>query len=100
MDDIVERVTRLEEKVRSFESSIDELKKQYTAIQNMSIAIAEMGVTLKANTHTLTNIEKRLASVEHEPSDKYRKLRDAVRTAIVSIITTSILGAILSLILK
>ena len=44
----------------------------------MSIAIAEMGVTLKANTHTLINIEKRLASVKHEPSDKYRKLKDAV----------------------
>ena len=78
MDDIIERVTRLKEKIKSFENSIDDLKKQYTAIQNMSIAIAEMGVTLKASTHTLINIKKKLASVEHEPLDKYRKLKDAV----------------------
>ena len=90
---IDERFARDKERISSHEDHMEKQDKQINDLEKLTI---EMGELIKKHDERLVDYGKRIHAIEEKPVKSW----SAVQTAIISAVTSGIVGAVMALILK
>jgi hypothetical protein len=81
-----ERFGRDKERLDAYETGLQE-------VQKLSVQMGEM---IKRHDSQIENHEQRLASIEKQPADQYGKVKMAVVTAVISVMVSGIMTAVMA----
>lgn len=90
---IDERFERDKERICNHEEHMEKQDKQITDLEKLTI---EMGELIKKHDERLVDHGKRLQIIEGKPAKSWT----AMQTAVISAVTSGIVGAVMALILK
>ena len=99
-DHVTERLAALEANDKNIFHQMNEVKREMKDTRQLTIAVKELAISTKATAEKVDNISDRLDTVEHAPVEDRKYYRRAVIGSILTGVVGTVLGAILTLILK
>lgn len=89
-----ERIARLEESSKSAHKRIDGLENKIENIYELTTSVKEIATEMKAMRTDVNKIDERVVSIEKEPGQNYKDMKNKIVGQIVTFIVGSILTAI------
>lgn len=90
--DIVKQLTNHDENIKSLKHRMDKVEEQSDAINNLAISVKELALNINIMNERQEEYGKRLTELESKPAKRWEQ--------VVSIIITTLVGAILGYILS
>lgn len=99
MDD-KELLARVDESTKIAHKRIDRLEETTKDIRDLTFGIKEIATEMKHMRSDVNKLDERVASIEKEPATEYKDTKKQIRNSIISVIIGTVLGAIITLLLK
>lgn len=99
MDD-KELLARVDESTKIAHKRIDRLEETTKDIRDLTFGVKEIANEMKHMRTDVNKLDERVASIEKEPGNDYKDAKKQIRNTIISGVIGTILGAVISLILK
>ena len=90
--DIVKQLTNHDENIKSLKHRMDKVEEQSDAINNLAISVKELALNINIMNERQEEYGKRLTELESKPAKRWEQ--------VVSIIITTLVGAVLGYILS
>ena len=100
LEEIAERVARLEENEITVFKRLDEHRDQIKDITRLTIAVEKIASKTENISAKVNAIDDRLNAIERRPAKKWEKAKETIWTAILTGVLGAILGAVLALLFK
>ena len=95
-----ELLVRVDESVKIAHKRIDHLEETTKDIRDLTFGVKEIATEMKHMRADVNKLDERVASIEKEPTDEYKDTKKQIRNTIISGVIGTLLGAIISLILR
>jgi len=82
-----------DERFRRDKERLDDYEKGMQEVQKLSVQMGEM---IKRHDSQIDNHEKRISSIERQPADQYGKIKMAIVTALISVLVSGIVNAVMT----
>lgn len=99
MDDI-ELLARVDESTKSAHKRIDRLESTIEDIRELTFGVKEIATEVKLMREDFQKLDERVSSIEKEPADDYKQIKNQIRNSSISVIVGAVLGAIVASLLK
>ena len=96
----LERLATCEVNDKNIFHQLDEIKKEMTDTRQLTIAVKELAVSVKATAEKVDDISDRLSTVEHAPAEDFKHYKRVIIGCIITGTIGIILGAVMTLIIK
>ena len=90
--DIVKQLTNHDENIKSLKHRMDKVEEQSDAINNLAVSVKELALNINIMNERQEEYGKRLTELESKPAKRWEQ--------VVSIIITTLVGAVLGYILS
>ncbi len=90
--EIIEKLTNHEENIKSLKHRMDKVEEQSKAINNLAMSVKELAINMNTMNEKQEEQGKRLTELESKPGKRWEQ--------IVSLIITTIVGAVLGYLLS
>lgn len=98
--EIIEKLTRLEERMKSNSKRLDEHDRKIEDIHDLTYAVKELANETKMMREDLNSLTNRVTTIENEPANEYKDVKKNIRNQIITFIIGVIITAIGALIIK
>ncbi|MBQ1263120.1 MAG: hypothetical protein IIX89_02385 [Oscillospiraceae bacterium] len=95
-----ERVAKLEADEKNIFHQLTEIKDEVKDIRRLTNAVEKIAVKTESIDSKVDDMGARISAVEREPSDSFRHYKRLVAGAIISAAASSLIVAILALVIK
>ena len=99
-EEIAVTLTRHGDKIKTLEHRVLVCENEKSSIREIALSVNKLAVNME---HMLTEQKeqgKRLTALEREPSEGFRRLKDAIVKCAVSSVLGALLGALLAFLLR
>ena len=95
-----ELLARVDESTKIAHKRIDRLEETTKDIRDLTYGVKEIANEMKHMRADVNKLDERVASIEKEPTAEYKDTKKQIRNSILSVVIGTVLGAIITLLLK
>lgn len=99
-EDIVIRLTKHNEEIGSLKHRMDDVEEAVEAQVSLARSVDKLATNMEYMCKEQVSQGKRLERLEQAPAEDFKHYKRTIVTAVISVLTGTILGAVLALIIK